>query len=94
MVAQNDTTVLPTRPRKHRDKGKVEGAVLIVERGILARLRNAHFFLVEALKAAIAELLTDMNARPIRRISQSRRDLIEEIERPTLRDLPPEPFEC
>ncbi len=40
MVEHYDTTVLPTRPRKPRDKDKVEGAVLIVERWILARLRN------------------------------------------------------
>jgi transposase len=37
MAAHYDTTILPTRPRKPRDKGKVEGAVLIVERWILAR---------------------------------------------------------
>jgi transposase len=33
-------TVMPTQPRKPRDKAKVEAAVLIVERWILARLRN------------------------------------------------------
>lgn len=44
LAAHYDTTVLPTRPRKPRDKGKVEGAVLIVERWILARLRNRQFF--------------------------------------------------
>lgn len=93
MAAHYDTTVLPTRPRKPRDKGKVEGAVLIEERRILARLRNVQFFSVEALNAAIAEILADMNARPMRRIGRSRRELFEEIERPALRDLPPEPFE-
>jgi hypothetical protein len=82
MAAHYDTTVLPTRPRKPRDKGKVEGAVLIVERWILARLRNMQFFSIEALNAAIAELLTDLNDRPMRRIGRSRRDLFEEIERP------------
>lgn len=93
MAEHYDTTVLPTRPRKPRDKGKVEGAVLIVERWILARLRNMQFFSVEALNATIAELLADLNARPMRRIGRSRRDLFEEIERPALRRLPSEPFE-
>lgn len=51
------------------------------------------FFSVEALNAAIAELLTDLNDRPMRRTGRSRRDLFEEIERPALPDLPPEPFE-
>jgi hypothetical protein len=55
-----DTTVLPTRPRKSRDNGKIEGAVLIVERWILARLRNQHFFSTNALNVAIAELLEDL----------------------------------
>ncbi|SEI21110.1 hypothetical protein SAMN05216228_106420 [Rhizobium tibeticum] len=35
-----DTTILPTRPKRPKDKAKVEGSVLIVERWILARLRN------------------------------------------------------
>ena len=39
MATHYDTTVLATRPRKPRDKGKVEGAVLIVERWILPATR-------------------------------------------------------
>ena len=71
MATHYDTTVLPTRPRKPRDKGKVEGAVLIVERWILARLRNRQFFSVEALNVAIAALLEDLNARTMRRLGRS-----------------------
>ena len=51
----------------------------------MARLRNMQFFCVEAVNVAIADLLTDLNARPMRRIGRSRRDLFEEIERPALR---------
>jgi transposase len=36
--------VLPTRVRKPRDKAKVEVAVQIVERWVLARVRNCRFF--------------------------------------------------
>ncbi|MGY4501394.1 transposase [Bradyrhizobium sp. GM24.11] len=39
-----DTTILPPCSRKPRDKGKVEGAVPIVERWILPRLRHRRFF--------------------------------------------------
>ena len=85
MAAHYDTTVLPTRPSKPRDNGKVEGAVLIVERWILARLRNMQLFSVEALNATIGELLSDLNARPMRRIGRSRRDMFDEIERPAAR---------
>lgn len=57
--------------------GKVEGAVLIVERWILARLRNRQFFSIEALNVAIGELLDDLNARTMRRVGRSRRDLFK-----------------
>jgi len=93
MATHYDTTVLPTRPRKPRDKGKVEGAVLIVERWILARLRNQQFFSVEALNMTIAELLEDLNARPMRHVGLSRRQLFDEVEHPALRPLPDTPYE-
>ncbi|BAV50299.1 transposase (plasmid) [Mesorhizobium loti] len=93
MAEHYDTTILPTRSRKPRDKGKVEGAVLIVERWILARLRNRTFFSLAALNTAIAELLEDLNNRPMRHIGRSRRELFEEIERAALKPLPTTPFE-
>ena len=93
MAEHYDTTVLPTRPRKPRDKGKVEGAVLIVERWILARLRNQRFFSISALNVAIAELLEDLNTRPMRHIEKSRKDLFEQIEQSALGPLPDQPFE-
>ena len=93
MAEHYDTTILPTRSRKPRDKGKVEGAVLIVERWILARLRNRRFFSLADLNAAIAVLLDDLNNRPMRHIGKSRRELFEEIERAALAPLPPAPFE-
>jgi len=93
MAVHYDTTILPTRPRRPRDKAKVEGAVLIVERWILARLRNQKFFSIEALNVAIAELLEDLNNRPMRRIGRSRKDLYDAIERPALHPLPDTPFE-
>lgn len=39
LAAHYDTAVVPARPRKPKDKAKVESAVLLVERWILARLR-------------------------------------------------------
>ncbi|MEI7608166.1 MAG: hypothetical protein WCJ64_12375 [Rhodospirillaceae bacterium] len=43
--------------RKPRDKAKFEVGVQVVERWILARLRNRRFFSLAELNAAIAELL-------------------------------------
>lgn len=47
MAEHYNTTILPTRSRKPKDKAKVEGSVLIVERWILARLRNRGLLFAE-----------------------------------------------
>ncbi|SCX35647.1 Transposase [Agrobacterium rosae] len=88
MAEHYDTTILPTRSRKPRDKAKVEGAVLIVERWILARLRNRRFFSLADLNAAISVLLDDLNNRPMRHIGKSRRDLFKEVQKRALAPLP------
>src|SRR6516225_6490565 len=87
------TAILPTRARKPRDKAKVEVAVLVVERWILARLRNRRFFSLTELNQAIAELVADLNARPMRKLGVSRRDLFFELDRPALKELPAEPYQ-
>jgi len=87
------TTILPARPRKPRDKAKVEVAVQVVERWILARLRNETFFSLGELNRRIAELLEELNDRPMRGYGQSRRERFEAIDLPALRPLPAEPFE-
>lgn len=57
------TAILPTRTRKPRDKAKVEVAVLVVERWILARLRNRRFFSLAELNQAIAEHMPSAHRR-------------------------------
>ena len=93
LATHYDTAILPTRTRKPRDKAKVEVAVLVVERWILARLRNRRFFSLAELNRAIWELVADLNARPMRRLGVSRRDLFLELDRPALKELPVEPYE-
>ncbi len=85
--------ILPARPRKPRDKAKVEVAVQVVERWILARLRHETFFSLAELNARIRVLLEDLNARPMRAYGQSRCERFEQIDRPALQPLPLEPFE-
>jgi transposase len=87
------TTILPARPRKPRDKAKVEVAVQVVERWILARLRDEVFFSLFELNQRILALLEDVNARPMRAYGQSRRERFEQIDRPALAPLPSLPFE-
>ena len=84
--------VLPTRIKKPRDKAKAEVAVQIVQRFVLARLRNRRFFSLDELNAAIRECVADLNAKIMRKIGKSRRELLETIERPALKPLPAEPY--
>lgn len=88
MAAHYGTVILPARVRKPRDKAPVEGAVLIVERWIIAALRHHQFFSLAELNDAIARRLVDLNARPLQRLKVSRRELFEQLDRPTLRALP------
>lgn len=87
------TTVLPARPAHPRDKAKVEVAVQIAQRWLLARIRNEVFHSLAELNVRLRELLVDLNARPMRRYGKSRRALFEEIERGALRPLPGARFE-
>jgi transposase len=93
MAAHYGTAVLPTRPRRPRDKAKVEACVLIVERWLIGRLRNRVFHSLAELNAAIGDLLSRLNEeRPIRRLGRTRRQLLEELDRPALKPLPIEPY--
>jgi hypothetical protein len=76
--------VLPARVRKPRDKAKVEGGVLVVERWILAALRHRQFFSLLALNAAINELLVKFNNRPFRKLPGCRRGHFEQLDLPAL----------
>ena len=93
MARHFGTAIMPTRVRKPRDKAKVEVAVQVVERWILARLRHRRFFSLVELNSAIRALLTELNGRPMRHLGVSRRHLFEQVERPALLPLPPAPYE-
>ncbi len=74
-------------------KAKVESAVLIAERWILAALRNYTFFSLEELNQAIREKLEDFNLRKFQKLEGSRKDLFENLDRPALKPLPERPYE-
>jgi transposase len=92
MAHHYGTAVVPARPRKPRDKSKVEVAVQVATRWITAKLRNRRFFSLAELNAAIRELVTQLNDRVTRHLGSSRRALFDEIERPALKTLPVEPY--
>src|SRR3990170_5670638 len=53
------TAIIPARVRRPKDKAKVEVGVQMVERWILAALRNRTFFSLAELNEAIRELLVN-----------------------------------
>jgi transposase len=93
MAEHYGCAVLPARPRKPRDKAKVENGVLIAKRWILAVLRHRTFFSLAELNAAIRECLERLNTRPMRQAKKSRRELFEAIDRPNALPLPAHPYE-
>jgi len=88
------TAIVPARPYKPRDKAKVEVGVQIAQRWIVARLRNETYFSLADLNARIAELLEELNTRPMKKLGgTTRRALFERYDRPALRPLPASPYE-
>lgn len=84
--------VLPARSRKPKDKAKVEVGVQVVERWILAGLRNRQFFSLGELNTAIGVLLERLNHRPFKKLPGSRRSAFETIDQPALQPLPEHPY--
>lgn len=85
--------VIPARVRKPKDKSKVEVAVQVAERWILAVLRKHKFYSVFEINEAIVPLLKIMNDKVMKHIGSSRKELYEKYEKPVLKKLPNEPFE-
>jgi transposase len=84
--------VLPARVMKPRDKAKVEVAVQIVQRFVLAKLRHRRFFSLAELNAAIRDCVMAINDKVMRGVGKSRNELLETIERPALNALPTTPY--
>lgn len=93
MARHYGVVVLPARVREPRDKAKVETAVQIVERQILARLRNHTFFSLEELNREIRRLLGELNNKPFQKLPGSRQSMFDAVDRPSLKPLPSSPYQ-
>lgn len=93
MAGHYGTVVIPTRTARPKDKAKVESAVGIAERWIVAALRNHTFFSLEELNNAIRDKLTEFNNRRFQKMDATRKSLFERIDRPALKPLPLDPYE-
>lgn len=88
-----DTAGVPTRPRRPKDKARVEGSVRIIYTSIYAKLRKQTFFSLAELKRAILKELEALNNKKLTGRPYSRKELFEEVERDQLGCLNPIPFE-
>jgi transposase len=93
LAAHYGTAILPTRVARPRDKAKVETGVQLVERWCLAPLRHHTFHSLAELNAALRVQCDALNARPFQKLPGTRRALLETLERPALKPLPPTPYE-
>jgi len=91
--AHYGVAIMPARPRKPQDKGKVEVGVQVIERWILARLRHHTFFSLAELNRCIAALLAEVNNKAFKQHKGSRQDWFESIDKPALLALPKHPYE-
>lgn len=87
------TSILPARPYHPQDKAKVESAVQIVERWIMARLRHQQFASVHEVNNAIMPLLKQLNERPFQKLPGSRASTFAALDAPALLPLPLQRYE-
>jgi transposase len=93
MASHYGVGVLPARPRRPKDKAKVENGIRFAQTCILGRLRRQTFFSLAEANAAIAEALERINGHVVRRLGVTRRHLFETLERPALAPLPVDAYE-
>ncbi len=93
MAAHYGVGILPARPRKPKDKSKVENGVRFAQTCILGRLRHQTFFSLAEANAAISGACDRINDHVVRRLGVSRRHLFETLERPALAPLPGDDYE-
>lgn len=93
MASHYGVGILPARPRRPKDKAKVENGVRFAQSCILGRLRRQTFFSLAEANAAIAAALDRINDHIMRRLGVSRRQLFETVERPALGSLPAQDYE-
>ncbi len=91
-VEHHDTATVPARRRKPKDKAAVEGAVGIVEKWVVAALRNETFFALDELNEAIRQKLAWINERPFSAKEGSRLSVFEAEEEHLLKPANPERF--
>jgi transposase len=88
MLSYYGVAAMPARVYKPKDKAKVENGVLIIQRWVLARLRNSKFTALADLNAELKILMSIANNKQLQRYPHTRNELFTMLDRPVLRQLP------
>ena len=80
--------IVPARIIEPKDKAKVENAVGIIERQILAAIRDITFTSITEINAAVQPRLAALNNQPFQKMKTSRRVLFDTVDKPALKSLP------
>lgn len=80
--------IVPARVVEPKDKAKVESAVGIITRQIIAVLRNRTFTSIAEINEAIKPLLKKINHQSFQKMKTTRAELFESIDKPALKPLP------
>lgn len=88
-----DVIVNPARPRRPKDKSLAEISVQIVQRWLLAAMRNRTFFSIDELNTEIAIKLEHLNNKKTKTYPAGRAERFRQMEREYLRPLPIERYE-
>ena len=81
--------IVPARAVSPKDKAKVAGGVYIIECQVLAPLRNMTFTSLGEINAEIKKRLPVINGKPFQKMTTSRLELFEQLDKPALKPLPP-----
>jgi len=88
-----NTTVIPARSRKPKDKALVENQVKLIYTRVYAKLRNHQFFDIESLNLAIKEKVLIHNQTRMQRKNYCREERFLSDEKHLLQALPEQAFE-
>src|SRR5690625_2876522 len=88
MAEHYQTTIIPARVRRPKDKPSVEGNVGHISTWIIASLRNEKFFSLLELNKAIKEKLAIVNTKPFQKKEGNRQEAFLNEEKFALAPLP------
>lgn len=80
--------IIPARTAMPKDKAKVENAVGIVERQIMAPLRHHTFTSLAEINVALRKGMERINHQPFQKMKTSRVELFQQLDKPALKPLP------